>query len=122
MARILIVDDAKFMRTVLKNILVPNGYDIADEAADGVEAIEKYRKLRPKPDLVLLDIIMPNIDGIETLKGIKSIDPDAKVIMITAMGQESMINASIKHGAKGYITKPFQAPEVLEEIKKVLSS
>ncbi|MCD1294169.1 two-component system response regulator [Methanocella sp. CWC-04] len=120
MAKILIVDDAAFMRTLLKNILFPKGYEIAGEAENGAMAVEKYQQL--KPDLVTMDIVMPGVNGIEALKQIKSIDPGAKVIMCTAVGQEAMVRAAITSGAKGYIVKPFQAPKVLEEVQKVLGS
>lgn len=120
MGRILIVDDTLFMRTLLKNILFSGGHDIVGEAGDGDEAITKYQEL--KPDLVTMDVVMPKVNGIEALKGIKSFDPNAKVVMCTAVGQEQMVKLAIKTGAKGYIIKPFQAPKVLEEIKNVLGS
>ncbi len=120
MGRILIVDDSLFMRTLLKNILFSGGHDIVGEAGDGDEAIAKYQEL--KPDLVTMDVVMPKVNGIEALKGIKTIDPNAKVVMCTAVGQEQMVKLAIKTGAKGYIVKPFQAPKVLEEIKNVLGS
>ena len=120
MAKIMIVDDAAFMRTLLKNILFPKGYEIAGEAENGAVAIDKYKEL--KPDLVTMDIVMPNVNGIEALKQIKEFDPGAKVIMCTAVGQENMVRAAIMSGAKGYIVKPFQAPKVLEEVQKVLGS
>ena len=120
MGRILIVDDTLFMRTLLKNILFSGGHDIVGEAGDGDEAISKYKEL--KPDLVTMDVVMPKVNGIEALKAIKSIDPNARVVMCTAVGQEQMVKLAIKTGARGYIIKPFQAPKVLEEIKNVLGS
>jgi len=114
------VDDTLFMRTLLKNILFSGGHDIVGEAGDGDEAIAKYQEL--KPDLVTMDVVMPKVNGIEALKGIKAFDPNAKVVMCTAVGQEQMVKLAIKTGAKGYIIKPFQAPKVLEEIKNVLGS
>jgi two-component system, chemotaxis family, chemotaxis protein CheY len=120
MGKILIVDDTLFMRTLLKNILFSGGHSIAGEAGDGDEAIEKYKEL--KPDLVTMDVVMPKMNGIDALRGIRSIDPNAKVIMCTAVGQEQMVKLAIKTGARGYIIKPFQAPKVLEEIKNVLGS
>ncbi|MCX6693598.1 MAG: response regulator [Methanomicrobiales archaeon] len=120
MGRILIVDDTLFMRTLLKNILFAGGHDIVGEAGDGDEAIAKYQEL--KPDLVTMDIVMPKMNGIEALKGIRAHDPNAKVIMCTAVGQEQMVKLAIKTGAKGYIVKPFQAPKVLEEIKNVIGT
>jgi two-component system, chemotaxis family, chemotaxis protein CheY len=120
MGRILIVDDTLFMRTLLKNILFSGGHSIVGEAGDGDEAIEKYKEL--KPDLVTMDVVMPKMNGIEALKAIKSLDPNARVIMCTAVGQEQMVKLAIKSGARGYVVKPFQAPKVLEEIKNVLGS
>jgi len=120
MGRILIVDDTLFMRTLLKNILFSGGHDIVGEAGDGDEAVAKYKEL--KPDLVTMDVVMPKVNGIEALKEIRAIDPNAKVIMCTAVGQEQMVKLAIKTGAKGYIVKPFQAPKVLEEIHNVLGS
>jgi Response regulator containing a CheY-like receiver domain and an HTH DNA-binding domain len=120
MGRILIVDDTLFMRTLLKNILFSGGHDIVGEAGDGDEAITKYKEL--KPDLVTMDVVMPKVNGIEALKAIKGLDPNARVVMCTAVGQEQMVKLAIKTGARGYIIKPFQAPKVLEEIKNVLGS
>ena len=120
MPKILIVDDAAFMRTLLKNILFPKGYEIAGEAENGAIAVEKYKQL--KPDLVTMDIVMPTMNGIEALKSIRTQDPSAKVIMCTAVGQENMVRTAIVSGARGYIVKPFQAPKVLEEVQKVLAS
>ena len=116
--RILVVDDAAFMRMMLKDILTKGGFDVCGEAADGVEALAKYNEL--KPDLVTLDITMPNKDGIAALKDIKAADPSALCIMCSAMGQQSMVIEAIQSGAKDFIVKPFQADRVLESIKKVL--
>ncbi len=118
MARILIVDDSQFMRSILKNLLIPKGHEVVGEASNGREAIEKYKKLRP--DLVLLDIVMPDMDGLETLKEIKKIDPNARVIMCTALGQQKIVIEALKAGARGYIVKPFKAELVLKEIDRVL--
>ena len=115
---ILIVDDAAFMRMMIKDILSKNGYTVAGEAENGVKAIEKYNEL--KPDLVLMDITMPDKDGIQALKEIKSSDPNAKVIMCSAMGQQAMVIESIQAGAKDFIVKPFQPDRVLEAVKKVV--
>ncbi|WP_413379526.1 response regulator [Alkalihalobacillus sp. 1P02AB] len=119
MASILIVDDAAFMRMMIKDILTKNGFEIAGEAANGVEAISKYNEV--KPDLVTMDITMPDMDGIEALKKIKEVDINAKVIMCSAMGQQSMVIEAIQGGAKDFIVKPFQADRVIEAIQKVLS-
>jgi len=116
--RVLIVDDTAFMRKLLRNILFSGGFDIVGEAENGKQAVEMYKQL--KPDLVMLDIVMPEMNGIEALKAIKQMDPNAKVIMCTAVGQEKIVKAAIKLGAKGYIVKPFQAQKVIEEAKKVL--
>ena len=120
MGKILIVDDTLFMRTLLKNILFSGGHTIVGEAADGDEAIVKYKEL--KPDLVTMDVVMPKMNGIEALKAIKALDPGARVVMCTAVGQEQMVKLAIKSGARGYIVKPFQAPKVVEEINNVLGS
>jgi len=120
MGRILIVDDTLFMRTLLKNILFSGSHDIVGEAGDGEDAIQKYTSLQP--DLVTMDIVMPKKNGIEALKEIMTINPKARVIMCTAVGQEQMVKLAIKTGAKGYIVKPFQAPKVLEEINNVLKA
>ena len=116
--RILVVDDAAFMRMMLKDILTKGGYEVCGEAADGVEALAKFNEL--KPDLVTLDITMPNRDGIAALKDIKAADPSALCVMCSAMGQQSMVIEAIQSGAKDFIVKPFQADRVLESIKKVL--
>lgn len=115
---ILIVDDAAFMRMMIKDILTKNGYNIAGEAENGAKAVEKYNEL--KPDLVLMDITMPEMDGIEALKKIKAGDPNAMVIMCSAMGQQAMVIESIQSGAKDFIVKPFQADRVIEAVKKVI--
>lgn len=116
--RILIADDAAFMRMMLKDILTKGGYEIAGEAADGNEALAKYKEV--KPDLVTMDITMPNCDGIQSLKMIKAADPGANVVMCSAMGQQAMVIEAIQSGAKDFIVKPFQADRVLEAIKKIL--
>lgn len=118
MARILIVDDAAFMRMMLKDILTKNGFEVCGEAANGREALEKYKELHP--DLTTLDITMPEKDGISALKDIEAFDPTAKCIMCSAMGQQAMVIEAIQSGAKDFIVKPFQADRVLESVKKVL--
>lgn len=115
---ILICDDAAFMRMMIKDILTKNGYTVAGEAENGAKAVEKYNEL--KPDLVLMDITMPEMDGIQALKKIKENDPGATVIMCSAMGQQAMVIESIQSGAKDFIVKPFQADRVLEAVKKVV--
>lgn len=115
---ILICDDAAFMRMMIKDILTKNGYNISGEAENGAKAVEKYNEL--KPDLVLMDITMPEMDGIQALKKIKETDPNASVIMCSAMGQQAMVIESIQSGAKDFIVKPFQADRVLEAVQKVV--
>ena len=115
---ILICDDAAFMRMMIKDILTKNGYNIAGEAENGAKAVEKYAEV--KPDLVLMDITMPEMDGIAALKKIKELDPKASVIMCSAMGQQAMVIESIQSGAKDFIVKPFQADRVIEAVRKVL--
>lgn len=116
--KILIVDDAAFMRMMIKDILAKNGYEIVGEAQDGKEAVEKYKELQP--DLVTMDITMPEMDGITALKEIKNIDPKSIIIMCSAMGQQAMVIDAIQAGAKDFIVKPFQAERVLEAINKAL--
>ncbi|MBM7647120.1 two-component system chemotaxis response regulator CheY [Bacillus ectoiniformans] len=116
--RILVVDDAAFMRMMIKDILSKNGFEVVGEAADGAQAVEKYREL--KPDLVTMDITMPEKDGISALKDIKAEDPNAKIIMCSAMGQQAMVIDAIQAGAKDFIVKPFQADRVIEAISKTL--
>src|SRR5690625_5269262 len=107
------------MRMMIKDILAKNGFDVVGEAADSVQAIEKYKELTP--DLVTMDITMPEMDGIAALKEIRSINPESKVIMCSAMGQQAMVIDAIQAGAKDFIVKPFQAERVIEAISKVLS-
>lgn len=115
---VLIVDDAAFMRMMIKDILNKNGYEVIGEADNGARAIEKYKEL--KPDLVIMDITMPEVDGIQAVKEIKKFDENAKIIMCSAMGQQAMVIESIQAGARDFIVKPFQADRVLEAVKKVL--
>ncbi len=116
--RILIVDDAAFMRMMIRDILTKNGYEVCGEANDGAQAIERYKELHP--DLITMDITMPEMDGINALKEIKKIDANAKVIMCSAMGLQAMVIDAIQAGAKDFIVKPFQADRVIEAIKKTL--
>lgn len=118
MAKILIVDDAAFMRMMLKDIVVKAGHEVAAEACDGNEALEKYREF--KPDLVTMDITMANCDGLEAVSNIITEFPDAKVVMVSAMGQQGMVLDAIKRGAKDFIVKPFQAEKVANSIANVL--
>jgi len=115
---VLIVDDAVFMRMMVKDILEKNGFTVAGEAENGLKAIEEYKNLNP--DIVTMDITMPEMSGIEALKEIKKIDPKAKVIMCSAMGQQGMVMDAIKAGAKDFIVKPFNGERVVEAISKAL--
>jgi len=115
---ILLVDDAAFMRMMLKDILTKNGYTVVGEAENGAKAIEKYKEL--KPSLVILDITMPELDGIQAAKGIKAEDSAALIIMCSAMGQQAMVIESIQARARDFIVKPFQPDRVLEAVKKVI--
>jgi len=117
MKNILIVDDAVFMRTVLKNILVKEGYNVVAEASNGVEAISKFNE--HKPDIVTMDITMPEMDGIVALGEILKIDAKAKVCMVSAMGQQQVILESVKSGAKDFIVKPFSPEDVLTKMSKL---
>lgn len=115
---ILICDDAAFMRMMIRDILTKNGYNVVGEAENGARAVEKYSEV--SPDLVLMDITMPEMDGIQALKAIRAKDPNAKVIMCSAMGQQAMVIESIQSGAKDFIVKPFQADRVIDAVKKVV--
>lgn len=114
--RIMIVDDAVFMRMKLKDILEKNGYEVVAEAQNGADAVEKYKA--EKPDIVTMDITMPEMDGIQALKNIKKMDPSAKVIMCSAMGQQAMVMEAIQSGALDFIVKPFETDRVIDSIQK----
>ncbi len=116
--KVLVVDDAAFMRMMVKDILSKNGYEVVGEAENGLKAVEKYQEL--KPDLTTMDITMPEMDGITAVKEIKKIDPSAKVIMCSAMGQQAMVVEAIQAGARDFIVKPFQPDRVLEAVRKAV--
>lgn len=116
--KILITDDALFMRVTLKNLLVANGYEVVGEAVNGQDAVEKYAATQP--DLVLMDITMPIMDGIMACKTIRATYADAKIVMCTAMGQKNMVIEAIQAGAKDFIVKPFKPDRVLESIQKLI--
>lgn len=118
MAKIMLVDDAAFMRMMVKKALTESGYSDFIEAQDGAEAVQKYES--EKPDMVIMDITMPNMDGLQALKKIRENDPSAKVVMCTAMGQESMVVDAIKSGAKDFIVKPFNAERVVSTVKSIV--
>jgi len=115
--KVLFADDSSFMRNILKNIILKEPYVLAGEASSGKEALELYQKT--KPDLVTMDIVMPEMDGIEAVRQIRSLDPEAKIIMVSAMGQQVMVIDAIQAGARDFIIKPFQPPRVLEALKRV---
>lgn len=117
-SKVMIVDDAAFMRMMLKDILTKNGYDVIGEAENGQIAVEKYKDLRP--DLVTMDITMPELDGISAVKKIKQLDPNARIVMCSAMGQQAMVIDAIQAGARDFIVKPFQPERVLEAVRKAL--
>jgi two-component system chemotaxis response regulator CheY len=118
MPTVLIADDAAFMRMMIKNILTEAGYEIAGEAENGAVAVAKWKELRP--DLTTMDITMPEMDGIAALKEIRSVDPEARIVMCSAMGQQAMVIESIQAGARDFIVKPFQADRVIEAVSKAL--
>lgn len=115
MAKILIVDDSAFIRMILRDTLSKNGYRDLYEVCNSLQALDIYEVIHP--DLVLMDIMIPNMDGLETLREIRKIDPKAKVVMLSAYGQEAMANEAIKIGAKGFIVKPFEQEEVLDTVR-----
>jgi two-component system chemotaxis response regulator CheY len=117
--RILIVDDAAFMRMMIKNIVTKNGFEVIGEAENGQVAVELYKQ--HKPDLVTMDITMPEMNGIEGVKAIRKIDPNANVIMCSAMGQQAMVMEAIQAGAKDFIVKPFQQDRILQAIERVMA-
>lgn len=117
MKRVLIVDDAAFMRSAIKTMLENNGFDVVGEAENGLSAINKYKELTP--DIVTMDITMPEMSGIEALKKIKEYDSKAKIIMVSAMGQEVMVRESIINGAKSFIVKPFLEEQVVKTLNKI---
>jgi two-component system chemotaxis response regulator CheY len=117
MAKVLIVDDAAFMRISIKNMLTKNGYDVIGEAENGRVGVEKYKEL--SPDIVTMDITMPELSGLDALREIVKFDPKAKVIMVSAMGQEAMVRDAIISGAKGFIVKPFKEEGIIAAIKKL---
>jgi two-component system chemotaxis response regulator CheY len=116
-AKVMVVDDSLFMRMVIKSILVEDGHEIVAEATNGKEAVDKYSQYQP--DIVTMDITMPEMNGIQAVREIVSRHPDARIIMCTAMGQHYMVLDAIQAGAKGFIMKPFDKRRVLEEIRKV---
>ena len=118
MEKILIVDDSKTSRKFLRNMLTGAGYEVVAEAVDGIDGVEKYKEY--KPDVVTMDITMPNLDGIDAVTQIMRIDPDAKIIMVTAAGQKNNVVEAIKRGAIDFVQKPFEAEAIVDVIKKAM--
>ncbi len=116
--RVLVCDDAIFMRTMISDILTGAGYEVVGEAETGVQAVERYREL--KPDLVTMDIVMPDMGGIDAVREIVKDDPNAKILMCSAMGQQALVVEAIQAGAKDFVVKPFQPSRVLEAVQRVL--
>jgi two-component system, chemotaxis family, chemotaxis protein CheY len=119
MARVLVVDDAAFMRKVVSDALTKGGHEVVGEAGTGVEAITRFQELRP--EVTTLDITMPEMDGLSALREIMGLDPAARVVMCSALGQESKVLESIRLGAKDFVVKPFQAERVLDAVGKALA-
>jgi two-component system chemotaxis response regulator CheY len=117
--KVLICDDAVVMRMMIKSILTQAGFEVVGEAENGAQAVEKFSAL--KPHFVTMDLVMPEMDGIAAVRAIIANHPDAKIIMCTSMGQQQLVVDAIKAGAKGFVTKPFQGPKLLEAVQKVLS-
>jgi two-component system chemotaxis response regulator CheY len=118
MSRILITDDAAFMRMMLTDILKKAGHEVVGQATNGLEAVEKYQQLNP--DILITDITMPDMDGVQAVKEIRKIDPQAKIIICSSIGQKAMVNEAIQFGAKEFILKPFQADQVINAINKLV--
>ena len=118
MARILVADDASFMRQMIREIVEAEGYEVCGEASDGVEAVEQFKELHP--DICTMDIVMPRRSGIDAVRGIIELDPTARIVMCSALGQETLVTEAMEAGAKDFIVKPFKPTSVLETLKKVL--
>lgn len=119
MAKVLVVDDAAFMRMMLKDILIKGGHEVVGEAENGLVAVQKYQELRP--DIVTMDITMPEMEGIEAVKQIRKQHEAARIIMCSAMGQQGMVVQAIQAGARDFVVKPFQGDRVLEALRKALA-
>jgi two-component system chemotaxis response regulator CheY len=118
MARVLVADDASFMRQMIREIVESEGFEVCGEASDGVEAVDEFKRLQP--DVVTMDIVMPRKSGIDAVRGIIALDPGACVVMCSALGQETLVTEAIQAGAKDFIVKPFKPDAVIETLKKVL--
>lgn len=117
MPRVMIVDDAAFMRVSIRNILTKNGFEVAGEAENGAVAVQMYSSLQP--DVVTMDITMPEMDGLQALKAIKAMDPKAKIVMVSALGQEAMVRDAVMSGARGFIVKPYKEDTIVETLNKL---
>jgi two-component system chemotaxis response regulator CheY len=115
--KVLIADDASFMRQMIRDIIEPEGWEVVGEASDGVEVVDKYKKLHP--DVVMMDIVMPKRSGIDAVKAIKAEDPSARIVMCSALGQEALVTEAVQAGAKDFIVKPFKPDAVLATLAKV---
>ena len=120
MKRVLVADDASFMRQMIRDIIEPEGYEVVGEASDGVEVVEKFKELQP--DMVMMDIVMPKRSGIDAVKAIKSEDPNANIVMCSALGQESLVMEAIEAGAADFVVKPFKSEDVQRVVQKVLAN
>lgn len=118
MAKLLVVDDAAFMRMTIKKMVEAHEHEVIGEAGNGVEAVKKYIEL--KPDVVLLDITMPEMNGVEALQNIKRLDPSARVIIVSAMGQQTMVAQAIQSGAKDFVVKPFEEDRLVAAVERVM--
>ena len=118
MKRVLIADDASFMRQMIRDIIEPEGFEVVGEASDGVEVVEKFKKLRP--DVVMMDIVMPKRSGIDAVKAIKAEDAGARVVMCSALGQDALVSEALQAGARDFIVKPFKPDAVLSTLAKVV--
>ncbi len=118
MARVLVADDASFMRQMIREIVESEGFEVCGEASDGIEAVDQFKKLQP--DVVTMDIVMPLKSGIDAVRGIVALDPGARVVMCSALGQETLVAEAIQAGAKDFIVKPFKPDAVIETLKKAL--
>jgi two-component system chemotaxis response regulator CheY len=118
MKRVLIADDASFMRQMIRDIIEPEGFEVVGEASDGIDVVEKYRKLRP--DVVMMDIVMPKRSGIDAVKAIRAEDASARVVMCSALGQDALVSEAMQAGARDFIVKPFKPDAVLSTLTKVV--
>ncbi|MDP4164398.1 MAG: response regulator [Bacillota bacterium] len=119
MIKVMVVDDAAFMRLAIKKVLEKNGFEVVGEAENGAVSVVKYKECNP--DIVTMDITMPDMTGIEALKQIRSFDPKAKIVMVSAMGQESMVKEAIMNGAKSFIVKPYKEEHITQTLLKIAS-